>query len=171
MKFSGPERILYGKRKNFQKNEIFFYSIFLSVFITLLRFRSATRAHGLATMNFLNKRLMEQLNRIELKGNVGNVRLSTVGENQVARFSLATNFIYKGKEGDAVIETTWHNVVAWNGRGMPDLTKIEKGQPLYVCGRLRSSKFTGSDGTEKQIYEVIASKIAFEDPNPMQCGL
>ncbi len=114
---------------------------------------------------------MEQLNRIELKGNVGNVRLSTVGENQVARFSLATNFIYKGKEGDAVIETTWHNVVAWNGRGMPDLTKIEKGQPLYVCGRLRSSKFTGSDGTEKQIYEVIASKIAFEDPNPMQCGL
>ncbi len=114
---------------------------------------------------------MEQLNRIELKGNVGNVRLSTVGENQVARFSLATNFIYKGKEGDAVIETTWHNVVAWNGRGMPDLTKIEKGQPLYVCGRLRSSRFTGSDGTEKQIYEVIASKIAFEDPNPMQCGL
>ena len=115
---------------------------------------------------------MEQLNKIELRGNVGNVRLSEVGGSQVARFSLATNFIYKGREGDAVIETTWHNIVAWGGgRNMPDLSKIEKGIPLYVCGRLRLSKFTGSDGAEKQIYEVVASKIAVEDPSPMQCGL
>ena len=114
---------------------------------------------------------MEQLNKIELKGNVGNVRISDVGENKVARFSLATNFIYKGREGDAVLETTWHNIVAWSGRGMPDLTKIEKGAPLYVSGRVRTSKFTGSDGTEKQVYEVVANKITFEDPSPMQCGL
>ncbi len=114
---------------------------------------------------------MEQLNRIELRGNVGNVRLTNVGDSRVARFSLATNFIYKGKEGDAVIETTWHNVVAWDSKGMPDLHKIEKGVPLYVCGRLRTSKFTGSDGTEKQVYEVVANKIVMEDPSPMQCGL
>ena len=114
---------------------------------------------------------MEQLNRIELRGNVGNVRFSDVGDSRVARFSLATNFIYKGREGDAVIETTWHNIVAWSGKGMPDLSKIEKGIPLYVCGRLRSAKFTGNDGTEKQIYEVVASRIAFEAPSPMQCGL
>ena len=58
---------------------------------------------------------MEQLNRIELRGNVGNIRLSNVGESQVARFSLATNFIYKGKEGDAVI---WEEVknVTFNGK-------------------------------------------------------
>ena len=54
---------------------------------------------------------------------------------------------------------------------MPDLTKIEKGAPLYVSGRVRTSKFTGSDGTEKQVYEVVANKITFEDPSPMQCGL
>ncbi len=108
-------------------------------------------------------KIMEQLNRIELRGNVGNVRLSNVGDSTVARFSLATNFVYKGREGDAVIETTWHNIVAWNGKGMPDLEKIEKGMPLYVCGRLRSSRFTGSDGTEKQVFEVVANKISFEN--------
>ena len=68
---------------------------------------------------------MEQLNRIELRGNVGNVRLSNVGESLVARFSLATNFMYN----------------------------------------------TGSDGTEKQVYEVVASKIVFDDPSPLQCGI
>ena len=45
---------------------------------------------------------MEQLNRIELRGNVGNVRVSDVGGNRVARFSLATNFLYKGKDSEAV---------------------------------------------------------------------
>ena len=128
-------------------------------------------AHQDSREEFLNRSIMEQLNRIELRGNVGNVRLSNVGESLVARFSLATNFMYKGREGDAVIETTWHNVVAWSGRNMPDFSKIGKGTPLYVCGRMRSSKYTGADGQERTAYEVIANKIAFEEPSPLQCGI
>lgn len=102
---------------------------------------------------------MEQLNKIELRGNVGNVRISDIGGNRVARFSLATNFMYKGKDNEAVLETTWHNIVAWSGKGMPDFSTIVKGAPVYVCGRLRTSKFTGNDGTEKTVYEVIANHI------------
>ena len=55
---------------------------------------------------------MEQLNKIELRGNVGNIRVQAVGENEVANFSLATNFAYKSKDGTPVIETTWHNITA-----------------------------------------------------------
>ena len=106
---------------------------------------------------------MEQLNRIELRGNVGNIRISEVGESKVARFSVATNFIYKGKDNEGVVETTWHNVVAWSGKGMPDFTAITKGAPVYVTGRIRTSRFTGSDGTEKTVYEVVASKIEVPD--------
>ena len=87
---------------------------------------------------------MEQLNKIELRGNVGNNKVQVVGDNQVARFSVATNYVFKGKDGTAVIETTWHTVVAWSGRGMPeDLNKITKGAPVYVTGRLRQQRFTG----------------------------
>ena len=111
---------------------------------------------------------MEQLNRIELRGNVGNVRFSETGTGKMARFSLATNYLYKNKDGDGAVETTWHNIVAWSGKGMPDLRKIEKGLPLYVCGRLRSSRYTSNDGVEKQVYEVVANKIAFEEPSPVQ---
>ena len=102
---------------------------------------------------------MEQLNRIELRGNVGNVRISEVSGTQVARFSLATNFIYKGKDNEGVVETTWHNIVAWGGKGMPDFSIIAKGAPLYICGRLRSYKYNANDGTEKTSYEVIAYKV------------
>lgn len=106
---------------------------------------------------------MEQLNRIELRGNVGNVRISEVGESTVAKFSLATNFMYRGKDNEAVVETTWHNIVAWSGKGMPAFSSIVKGAPVYVSGRLRSSRFTGSDGTEKTVYEVIAAKVEILD--------
>jgi len=80
---------------------------------------------------------MEQLNKIEIRGNVGNVNIIKVGKTRVAHFSVATNFAYKDKNGEPVIETTWHNVTAWEGnKGIPSLDIIEKGFAVYVCGRL-----------------------------------
>ncbi len=103
---------------------------------------------------------MEQINKIELRGNVGNIKIQKVGDNEVARISLATNYVYKGKDGTPVIETTWHTISAWNGKGMPDFSKITKGALLHVFGRMRSQKFEGSDGTERQIYEVLANRLS-----------
>jgi single-stranded DNA-binding protein len=53
---------------------------------------------------------------------------------------------------------------------MPDLTKIDKGSSLYVCGRLRNTRYTSSDGTEKQAIEVIANAVSFEEVTNMQTG-
>ncbi len=106
---------------------------------------------------------MEQLNRIELRGNVGNVKLMNVGESEVARFSIATNYAYKGKDGKPVIETTWHNVTAWPGKGIPDLKTLYKGSLVHVTGRMRSVKFEGTDGTDKTIYEVLANRMEILD--------
>ena len=108
---------------------------------------------------------MEQLNKIELRGNVGNVRVQTVGTNEAVHFSLATNYAYKGKDGTPVIETTWHNVVAWNGKGMPDFRRIEKGSFVYVSGRVRFQKYSTTEGVEKQTYEVLASRLAIIEPD------
>ena len=109
--------------------------------------------------------IMEQLNRLEIRGNVGNVSILKVGEKRVAHFSVATNFAYKGRNGDPIIETTWHNVTAWEGKGMPDLDLIQVGTPLYVRGRLRSQKYIANDGTEKTSVEVIAGAVELADGN------
>lgn len=102
---------------------------------------------------------MEQINKIELRGNVGNVKIQEYGGSESIRFSLATNYAYKGKDGQPVIETTWHNVTAWSGKGMPDFHKIDKGSLVHVLGRLRCQKFENSDGVEKQVYEVLANRL------------
>ncbi len=109
---------------------------------------------------------MEQLNRLEIRGNVGNVSILKVGETRVAHFSVATNFAYKGRNGEPVMETTWHNVTAWEGnKGIPSLDIIRKGFPIYVVGRLRSQKYSSGDGTERTSTEVIASTVEPVDNN------
>ena len=102
---------------------------------------------------------MEHINRIELQGRVGNIRTNVVGDTRGANFSLATDYLYKTRDGAAISETTWHNVVAWSGKNMPDLDKIEKGTPLHLTGRLRTNRYTSADGTEKLFYEVLAYRI------------
>lgn len=106
---------------------------------------------------------MEQINKIELKGNIGSIKVQSVGDKQVARFSLATNYVYKGKDGNPVIETTWHNVVAWPGKGIPDFASLKKGGLVFVTGRLRSRAYTDNDGIERQVMEVMANKIEITD--------
>ena len=49
---------------------------------------------------------MEHLNKIEIKGTIGNVRIQDVADNKVANFSVATDYVYKSKNGEIIIETT-----------------------------------------------------------------
>lgn len=106
---------------------------------------------------------MEQLNKIELRGVVGSIRTQSFAQNTVARLTLVTNFAYKDKEGSAVIDTSWHNIVAWDNKFMPDFATITKGSKLYVTGRIRYQKYTGVDGVERISTEVVANKMVVID--------
>ena len=102
----------------------------------------------------------EFLNRVELRGRVGHdPKITNVGESQVARFSLATNEAFRGKNGDLREETTWHNITAWAGRNIMDFNDVRKGSFVSLTGRLRSTRFTGSDGVERNVFEIVASKL------------
>ena len=56
------------------------------------------------------------LNKIMLIGNLGQDAETRFTTNNVGvtSFSMATTHSYKGKDGNWVNETTWHNVVAFN---------------------------------------------------------
>jgi single-strand DNA-binding protein len=111
---------------------------------------------------------MEQLNRVELRGIVGSVRIQTYDESKMARIGLATNFAYKDREGTAVIDTSWHNVIAWEGRNIQGLDKIGKGTKLHVLGRIRYQNYTGVDGIDRTGTDILASQIKIiDDPSQM----
>jgi len=112
---------------------------------------------------------MEQLNKVELRGVVGGVRIQNYDDSKMARINLATNYAYKDREGTAVIDTSWHNVVAWEGRNIQGLERITKGSKLYVAGRIRYQKYTGVDGVDRIATDILANRLTLiEDPEPMQ---
>lgn len=117
----------------------------------------------------LNEVFMEHINRIELQGRIGTVRTNEYNNSRVANFSIATELMYKSKDGTAVNETTWHNIVMWESKDTPRIEEIAVGVPVNVTGRLRSNKYTNAEGTEKIFYEVMAGKVRIvRDENKVQ---
>ena len=106
---------------------------------------------------------MEQINRIELRGLVGSVKLQEVGEKKVARITVATAMAYNDRSGAAVIETQWHNVNAWEGKRIECLDRLKKGDKVWLFGRVRYNKFTGADGLEHNSTEIIANRLTIID--------
>lgn len=130
--------------------------------------RDSDRAAGIPETFKQRKTLMEQLNRVELQGIVGSIRIQSFDENKMARIGLATNYAYKDREGAAVIDTSWHNVIAWEGRNIQGLDKIGKGTKLHVFGRIRYQNYTGVDGVDRTGTDILANQIQIiDDPSQM----
>ena len=113
---------------------------------------------------------MEFINRIELRGIVGNASYNRIGESQVCRFSLATDYAYKDRDGNPVVDTTWFNITAWEGKNMPELHLIGKGVIVQVAGRVRTFRFTMADGAERSGWEILARRVTIlaSDDDPVQ---
>lgn len=103
---------------------------------------------------------MEHINKIVIQGTVGTVRLQELYKTKVANLSVATTLVLSNTmDGLAITEITWHNVVAWDSIVKGDVTKLEKGVNVRVEGRLRNTRYTSADGTEKMYYEIMASNL------------
>lgn len=102
---------------------------------------------------------MEQLNKVELRGVIGNIRVQNIGDTQMARFSVATDYAFKNRRGAAIIETTWHAVIAFQSDKMCDLSELQRGSRVYVLGRLRNNRFTDWNGVERTVTEILANEV------------
>ena len=105
----------------------------------------------------------QNINRVELQGIVGTSKVTCIGDKKAVRFSLATNYAYKDKEGYPVIETTWHNCTSFVDKE-DDLSIYDKGTPLHIEGRLRNLRYTDACGCERTTIEVVVSKVRRLEP-------
>ncbi|MBO4719011.1 MAG: single-stranded DNA-binding protein [Prevotella sp.] len=102
---------------------------------------------------------MEHINKVELQGIVGNAKAYPMaGGLNVVRFSLATDYCYRSKDGMAVIDTTWHSISMLETKPN-ELDWIQKGTALHLTGRLRCVKFCDSNGIDRSVTEVVAEDI------------
>ncbi len=106
----------------------------------------------------ITDKAMEFLNRIDLQGIVGSVKITPVGDTRVARFSVCTETTYRGTEG-IIIDCTWFNVSAWESEKITCLDKLEKGKAVKVSGRVRVQRYTDSEGCDRQCWEIMAREV------------
>ena len=103
----------------------------------------------------------KSLNRAELRGRIGHDAkiIRTYNGGTAARFTLATNELIKNRDESYREEVTWHNIVAWSRKGMPDFQLLRKGTFIELEGKIRYVKYTSSAGEDKNITEIVAQKI------------
>jgi len=81
----------------------------------------------------------------------------------VTSFSLATNFVYKNKDGQKTEQVEYHNIVTWRKLAEIVAQYCKKGKRVLVEGRLQTRSWDANDGTKKQRTEIVADNVIFLD--------
>lgn len=99
------------------------------------------------------------LNKVMLIGNLGQDAEHRFTNNNVSvsKYSIATQSSYKGKDGNWVEDTQWHNIISFS---LSDFfkDKLKKGSKIYVEGRLQTRVWE-DNGVKKYFTEVISDKL------------
>ena len=101
------------------------------------------------------------INRVELLGRVGTepeMRYTPNG-TAVTQLRLATDRPRQNGE----TETDWHTVTVWNKLAEAVNQYVQKGQRLYVAGRLAQNSYEAKDGTRRYATEIYAAEVVFLD--------
>ncbi|OJY94448.1 MAG: hypothetical protein BGP25_05510 [Lysobacterales bacterium 63-13] len=99
---------------------------------------------------------MKHVNKAILLGNVGSD--PKIG-NGVARFRLATNRVWRDKDGVKQERTTWTTCVAFGKLADIVGDYVKKGAAVHVIGYADTREYE-KDGQKREAYEVIIEDLS-----------
>jgi|SRR3989344_3190647 len=101
------------------------------------------------------------LNKVFLIGNLTrDPELRSLPSGQaVVNFGVATNRMWKGKDGSQQKQAEFHNIVMF-GR-LAEIAKqyLQKGSMVMVEGRLQTRNWEGKDGQKRTRTEIVAEAM------------
>ena len=103
---------------------------------------------------------MKGLNKVQLIGNLGKdpeIRFTPGDGKRVASFSMAVNRSFKNKDGESD-DTQWFNIEAWVGLAKVVEDHLEKGDRIYIEGRLKTESYD-KDGETKYFTKVVVQEM------------
>lgn len=107
------------------------------------------------------------LNRIILIGNLTRdpeLKYTPSG-TAVCTFGVATNRSWTTAEGQTKEETQFHRIVAWQKLAELCGKLLAKGRKVFLEGRMTYRSFTGKDGQQRSLAEIVLDDfIVFGDP-------
>ena len=109
--------------------------------------------------------MARSLNKVELIGNLTRdpeLRYTPQG-TAVCTLGLATNRSWVTDSGEKKEEADFHRLVAWNKLAELCSQLLSKGRKIYVEGRLSNRSWTGQDGVQKSITEIVINDMIILD--------
>jgi single-strand DNA-binding protein len=79
---------------------------------------------------------------------------------QVCSFSVATNRVYKDRDGKRAEQTDYHNVVVFGRQAETSAQYLKKGASAFVEGRLQTRSWE-QDGAKQYRTEIVADRVQF----------
>lgn len=84
---------------------------------------------------------------------------TTPSGQTVTSIGLATGRFWKDKAGQRQEKTEFHNVVLWGRLAEIAGQYLTKGQEAFIEGRLESRTYTGKDGIERKVTDIVAENL------------
>jgi single-strand DNA-binding protein len=111
---------------------------------------------------------MRSVNKVILLGHVTrDAELKQAeGKKAVCTFGLATNRLWQVETGEKHEDTEYHRIVAWDTWAKLCQKYMRKGRLVYLEGRLQTHTYSGKDGTEKTVTEIVLDDLLFLDSMP-----
>ncbi len=119
------------------------------------------------------------LNKVMIIGNLGRdpeMRYTPSGR-PVTTFSVAVSRSWKSSNGEHRSETEWFKIVAWGKLAEICKEYLNKGQQVYIEGRLQTREWEDKEGQQRTTVEVVANEMTMlgdrreksqNDENPPQ---
>jgi len=107
------------------------------------------------------------LNKVMLIGNTGDeVKMHYFDDkNCIGRFPLATSEEYMNKStGERISNTEWHSVVVRNKAAEICEKYLNKGDKVYIEGRIKTRKWTDDTGNDRYSTEIHCTEFTFLTP-------
>lgn len=79
----------------------------------------------------------------------------------VTNFSLATNRVWKDRDGNRQESSEFHNIVVFSRQAETSAQYLKKGQSVLVEGRIQTRSWDGQDGQKRYRTEIIADRVQF----------
>ena len=101
------------------------------------------------------------VNKVILVGHIGNKpegRYTPSGAS-TASFSLATNESWIDSENEKQERTEWHNIVAWNKLADFATEYLQKGQLIYIEGRMQTRTYKDKEDIQRRVTEIVSTAI------------
>jgi len=100
-------------------------------------------------------------NSVQLIGHLGkDPEFKNLEEGKmIAKVSIATNDTYKNGKGEKIIETQWHNLIAWGKTAEIMERLLKKGNEVAVTGKLVHRTYEDKEGIIRNYSEVVVNEF------------